>query len=106
MQVEGDPWAINAEYFPAVHDVHGPVPAATLYVPSAHGLQVPPFLEKKPGLQTHSVLSTLPGGDIELDGQSRQTTTSVAPTVWLYVAAEHKMHCVEPTVGLNFPGGH
>ena len=61
--------AVTAEYFPAAQLVHTAVPLAILYVPTAHGEQVPPFGPVYPGLQVQLVTVVLDVGELVLPGQ-------------------------------------
>jgi len=58
---------VAAEYLPAPQEAHSRVPVATLYLPAAHAVHVPPLGPVYPVLQTHTLAAL---GDCEFARQS------------------------------------
>ncbi len=81
-----------------------PSPAALLYSPAPHAVQVPPSGPDQPALQVQLLKVVLCSGELEPAGQLLQLT---APDTFLYLPAPHAVHVspsapVQPALQLQF----
>ncbi len=84
------------ENVPATQAAQDAFPAAILYVPERHCVQLPPFAPEKPALQVHAASAELGVGELELAGHGRQVAAAVAFTAVEYVAAAQARHADVP----------
>jgi hypothetical protein len=80
---------VVSEYVPLSHRLQTASPTTFLYLPATHAVHGPPFGPVDPVLQVQLVKASLPGGELEFDGQTLQVAV---PVNVLYFPATHAVH--------------
>lgn len=88
------------ENVPATQAAQDAFPAAILYVPARHCVQLPPFAPEKPVLQVHAESAELEMGEFELAGHARHVVATVAALVVEYFATAQVRHANVPETTL------
>jgi hypothetical protein len=88
------------ENVPATQAAQDAFPAAILYVPERHCVQLPPFAPEKPALQVHAASAELEIGELELAGHARHVVATVAATTVEYFATAQVRHANVPETTL------
>jgi len=91
------------EYVPTKQFVQAAVPFVILYLPTAHNVHTPPSGPVAPALQTHAVITVLPGPETVFGGQIRHAPAPVAPTVVEYVFTAQSVQLLFPVTSLYCP---
>ena len=91
------------EYVPTKQFVQAAVPFVILYLPTAHNVHTPPSGPVAPALQTHAVITVLPGPETVFGGQIRHAPAPVAPTVVEYVFTTQSVQLLFPVTSLYCP---
>jgi len=86
------------------HALHSVFPVSILYVPSKHGVHVPPSGPLDPALHVHVVFDSLATGGYEFGGHRKHSPG--AYTDIEYLPAPQYEHSADPRLSLNFPATH